>query len=73
MNSDGTQKTNVTNAAGNDTQPSFSGHLFLDVLTKFAWTSTRDAATGEIYVTDANNVAVRLTNNAFIDENPAFK
>lgn len=73
MNPDGTLKTNVTNAAGNDTQPSFSGHVFLDVLTKFAWTGTRDAATGEIYVTDANNAAVRLTTNTFVDENPSFK
>ena len=30
-------------------------------------------ATGEIYVTDANNAAVRLTTNTFVDENPSFK
>jgi hypothetical protein len=58
---------------GADTQPSFSGHTFLDLLTNFAWTSTRDAVTGEIYITDASGAAVRLTNNTFTDENPSFK
>ena len=73
MNPDGTAKTNVTNAVGADTQPSFAGHTFLNALTGFAWTSTRDGGNPEIYVTDAAGAAVRLTNNTFIDENPSFK
>ena len=73
MNPDGTGKVNATNSPGADTQPSYAGHEFLDVLSIFAWTSTRDGGNPEIYVSDAAGAAVRLTNNAFTDENPSFK
>ncbi|HWL40478.1 MAG TPA: hypothetical protein VNO75_09585 [Gemmatimonadaceae bacterium] len=73
MDPDGTDKVNATNSVGADTQPAYSGHTFFDVLSIFAWTSTRDAVTGEIYVMDDTGASIRLTNNTFTDENPSFK
>jgi TolB protein len=72
MNPDGTGKTNVTNATGADTRPAYSRGEFMDLLSIFAWTSTRDG-NPEIYISNATGAAVRLTDNLFIDENPAFR
>jgi hypothetical protein len=62
----------VTNATGADTRPSYSRSEFLGLLSIFAWASTRDG-TSQIYVSDAAGAPVRLTNNLFTDENPAFR
>jgi TolB protein len=72
MNPDGTAKTNISNHVGIDAQPSFS---VLADSEDLVWTATRDTNSAEIYIMDSDEptVQTRLTNNAFIDENPSIR
>jgi Tol biopolymer transport system component len=69
MLADGSAKTNVSNNAAVDTQPSYSRQQPAFV----AFTSFRDHAAGEIYVMGSDGIATRLTSNTFVDENAALK
>lgn len=77
MNPDGSLKINLTTNSASDTQPFYPATIplcgeFACVYAALIWTSTRDSGTGEIYITTEVGPA-RLTNNSFVDENPALK
>lgn len=67
MNPDGSVQTRLTNDAGSDQHPSFSGDE-----TRIVFSSTRDG-NSEIYVMNADGSApTRLTNDAANDSQPSF-
>jgi Tol biopolymer transport system component len=68
MDPDGANKINITNNAGADTNPFYAGKA-PDLL---VWTSTRDG-NPEIYAVGGSGIAVRLTNNTFVDDNASVK
>jgi Tol biopolymer transport system component len=72
MNPDGTGKTNVSNAAGEDTRPAYTRRVFMGLASTFAWTSTRDG-NREIYVAGTAGAPIRLTNNPATDENAVIR
>ncbi|GIS68178.1 MAG: hypothetical protein CM1200mP7_1270 [Chloroflexota bacterium] len=67
MNADGSNLTNLTNNAADDTRPSWSPGG-----TKIVFYTTRDDA-GEIYVMNADGSNLtNLTNNAAADDYPSW-